>query len=322
MLVVRDGDEVPGLATGSAVTIGAYDGVHLGHRAVIAQVRALAAAGAWPPWWSPSTGTRPSVVRPESAPLLLTDLDQKLELLAGDRRRRHPRRPLRRGAGQGAGRGVRRRGARRLPRRPGRRGRRGLPLRPPAPRQRRAAARPWAPTHGFEVAGRRTWSASTATPRRPATPSVVHRHPRRARRRRRAPAPTPARPPPRGAGRRRPRRQAGPRPRLPHGQRAGPRRRLPAGRRHLRRLVPAPRRRRPAGRHVARATADLLRATSPSRCSRPTCSTSPATSTASRPGSASCSRLRGELRFESVDDLVDPDGPSTATTPALSLASR
>ena len=61
-----------------------------------------------------------SVVRPESAPPLLTDLDQKLELLDEHRRRLHARRPLRRGALEGAGRGVRHRGAGRLPRRPGR----------------------------------------------------------------------------------------------------------------------------------------------------------------------------------------------------------
>jgi riboflavin kinase/FMN adenylyltransferase len=66
---------------GSAVTIGAYDGVHLGHRAVLAELRRLADA----------TGTAATVVtfdrhpatvvRPRSAPKLLTDLDQKLELL-------------------------------------------------------------------------------------------------------------------------------------------------------------------------------------------------------------------------------------------------
>ena len=66
----------------SVLTIGAYDGVHRGHQAVISRVRARAA----------ELGARSvvvtfdrhpaSVVRPESAPLLLTDLDQKLELLA------------------------------------------------------------------------------------------------------------------------------------------------------------------------------------------------------------------------------------------------
>ena len=65
----------------AVVTIGAYDGVHLGHQAVIRQVRHLAA----------DLGARSAVVtfdhhpatvvRPESAPKLLTDDDQRLELL-------------------------------------------------------------------------------------------------------------------------------------------------------------------------------------------------------------------------------------------------
>jgi riboflavin kinase/FMN adenylyltransferase len=80
MEVLEDGDRAS--ATGSVVTIGAYDGVHLGHRYVIKQVRALAAdLGA-----SSAVVTfdrhPATIVRPESAPKLLTDLDQKLELLA------------------------------------------------------------------------------------------------------------------------------------------------------------------------------------------------------------------------------------------------
>ncbi len=66
----------------AVITIGAYDGVHLGHQAVIAQVRERAA----------ELGARSvvvtfdrhpaSVVRPESAPRLLTGVEQKMELLA------------------------------------------------------------------------------------------------------------------------------------------------------------------------------------------------------------------------------------------------
>ena len=65
------------------VTIGAYDGVHLGHRAVIARVRAMAAdlgCGSAVVTFDRHPAT---VVRPESAPKLLTDLEQKLELLGG-----------------------------------------------------------------------------------------------------------------------------------------------------------------------------------------------------------------------------------------------
>jgi riboflavin kinase/FMN adenylyltransferase len=76
--VIRDGDPCPHPAEGSVVTIGVYDGVHLGHRAVIAEVKLRAA----------ELGARSAVVtfdrhpaavvRPESAPPLLTDLDQRL----------------------------------------------------------------------------------------------------------------------------------------------------------------------------------------------------------------------------------------------------
>jgi len=81
MQVVRDGDEIPSLAAGSVVTIGAYDGVHLGHRFVIAQVQALAASKGLATAVVTFDRHPAAVVRPESAPRLLTDLDQKLELL-------------------------------------------------------------------------------------------------------------------------------------------------------------------------------------------------------------------------------------------------
>ena len=67
--------------SGSAVTIGSYDGVHLGHRAVLGELRRLAdevGAAATVVTFDRHPAT---VVRPESAPRLLTDLDQKLELL-------------------------------------------------------------------------------------------------------------------------------------------------------------------------------------------------------------------------------------------------
>ncbi|HLI01089.1 MAG TPA: bifunctional riboflavin kinase/FAD synthetase [Acidimicrobiales bacterium] len=63
------------------VTIGAYDGVHLGHRALIAEVRDQAeqlGCGAAVVTFDRHPAT---VVRPESAPPLITDLEQKLELL-------------------------------------------------------------------------------------------------------------------------------------------------------------------------------------------------------------------------------------------------
>lgn len=66
----------------SAVTIGAYDGVHRGHRAVIAEVRDLAARLGVQTVVVTFDRHPAMVVRPESAPKLLCDLEQKLELLA------------------------------------------------------------------------------------------------------------------------------------------------------------------------------------------------------------------------------------------------
>ncbi len=70
------------LARGAATSIGAYDGVHLGHRALIARTREEAARLGCASAVVTFDRHPATVVRPESAPRLLTDLDQKLELLA------------------------------------------------------------------------------------------------------------------------------------------------------------------------------------------------------------------------------------------------
>jgi riboflavin kinase/FMN adenylyltransferase len=67
---------------GCAVTIGAYDGVHLGHRSVIERTRAEAASLGAATAVVTFDRHPASVVRPASAPKLLTSLDHKLELLA------------------------------------------------------------------------------------------------------------------------------------------------------------------------------------------------------------------------------------------------
>jgi riboflavin kinase/FMN adenylyltransferase len=66
----------------TAVTIGAYDGVHLGHRALLGDLVSRAEADGLIPVVVTFDRHPASVVRPDSAPVLLTDLDQKLELLA------------------------------------------------------------------------------------------------------------------------------------------------------------------------------------------------------------------------------------------------
>ena len=82
MQVIHGDGPCPTPTGPSAVTIGAYDGVHLGHRAVIGEVRALADRLGVQTVVVTFDRHPAMVVRPESAPKLLCDLDQKLELLA------------------------------------------------------------------------------------------------------------------------------------------------------------------------------------------------------------------------------------------------
>src|SRR5579884_1745305 len=82
MEVLADSDPCPALPAGSIVTIGAYDGVHLGHRAIIGEVRDRAAAQGCASVVVTFDRHPAQVVRPESAPPQLTDPAQKLELLA------------------------------------------------------------------------------------------------------------------------------------------------------------------------------------------------------------------------------------------------
>lgn len=71
---------VPG-ALGTVVTIGAFDGVHRGHRRVLRLVRELADARGLDAGLVTFDRHPAQVVRPESAPKLLTTLEQRLQLL-------------------------------------------------------------------------------------------------------------------------------------------------------------------------------------------------------------------------------------------------
>ena len=67
---------------GTVVTIGAYDGVHRGHHALLRLVHDLAKARQLDAAVVTFDKHPAEVVRPESAPKVLTSLEQKLELLA------------------------------------------------------------------------------------------------------------------------------------------------------------------------------------------------------------------------------------------------
>lgn len=81
MQVIRDHESRPASMNGCAVTIGVYDGVHLGHQAVIAATQDEARRRGIDTAVVTFDQHPATILRPESAPPLLTSLDQKLELL-------------------------------------------------------------------------------------------------------------------------------------------------------------------------------------------------------------------------------------------------
>ena len=241
------------------VTIGAYDGVHLGHQAVIADVRQLAA------------GAKATLGRADVRPPPGHRRAARVGAAAADRRRaapraarrhrcrRHRRADVRRGAGQGAARGVHRAGARRGARREDRRRRRGLPLRQPPRRQRPPARGATATTNDFVVDPVASSAAATTSRSRSRSTAI-----------RRALAGGEVELAARMLGRQHEVRgivvvgdQRGRLLGFPTANVEVPERDVPAGRRRLRRLVRPPRRQRPPVRHQPRAPPDVLRARRP-----------------------------------------------------------
>jgi len=81
MEVLREPFALPDSVSGTAVTAGFFDGVHVGHRALIARTRAEARALGVASAVLLLDRHPATVVRPDSAPRLLTDLSQRLALL-------------------------------------------------------------------------------------------------------------------------------------------------------------------------------------------------------------------------------------------------
>lgn len=82
MEVLRDGmDRVPE-GTATAVSVGSYDGIHRGHHAVLTTLCDLAGERGLAPAVVTFDQHPAAVVRPENAPLLLTDHEQRRELFA------------------------------------------------------------------------------------------------------------------------------------------------------------------------------------------------------------------------------------------------
>ncbi|TCJ21462.1 bifunctional riboflavin kinase/FAD synthetase [Nocardioides jejuensis] len=82
MRVWRDLSDVPADLGRTVVTIGNFDGVHLGHQHVIARAGEVAAAQGVDHIVAVTFDPHPmAVLRPEHAPIMLTTLDERLELL-------------------------------------------------------------------------------------------------------------------------------------------------------------------------------------------------------------------------------------------------
>lgn len=82
MEILRGTEECPRPEEGCVVTIGFFDGLHLGHQMLIGEVRRLAAERGARTAVVTFDHHPAAVVRQKSAPKLLTNLEQRLELLA------------------------------------------------------------------------------------------------------------------------------------------------------------------------------------------------------------------------------------------------
>ena len=80
VIVLRDGDAVPPQARGAAVAVGVFDGVHRGHQALLGALRATAQRSGISAGVVTFDRHPAVVVRPDSAPRLLTSLRHRLQL--------------------------------------------------------------------------------------------------------------------------------------------------------------------------------------------------------------------------------------------------
>ena len=81
MRVYRSLEEVPADFGPCALTIGNFDGVHFGHRRILKQVAALAAACGWKPAVLTFDPHPTQVVAPDRTPVLLTTPGHRVELM-------------------------------------------------------------------------------------------------------------------------------------------------------------------------------------------------------------------------------------------------
>ena len=81
MQILREADGITPVDTPSAVTIGVFDGVHVGHQALISELAQQSKSEGLVPTVVTFDQHPARIVRPETAPRLLCDLEQRIELL-------------------------------------------------------------------------------------------------------------------------------------------------------------------------------------------------------------------------------------------------
>lgn len=84
MQIFRSLAEVPAEGSGRAVSIGNFDGVHMGHKALLRRNVELARERDWTPTVLTFDPHPMQIVAPERAPKLLTTMEQRLALLAAE----------------------------------------------------------------------------------------------------------------------------------------------------------------------------------------------------------------------------------------------
>jgi cytidyltransferase-like protein len=83
MQIVRGLESSPPDAGPSAVALGAFDGIHLGHRAILGTAVALARQGKIRALACTFDRHPMEVLQPDRAPMPITTLEERLELIAG-----------------------------------------------------------------------------------------------------------------------------------------------------------------------------------------------------------------------------------------------
>ncbi len=84
MRVYRNLDSVPAGFAPCALTIGNFDGLHAGHRLILRRMGTLARERGWKPSALTFSPHPTRIVAPERTPLLLTSVEERVELMRGE----------------------------------------------------------------------------------------------------------------------------------------------------------------------------------------------------------------------------------------------